>query len=95
MSSTRQRRCIACADGPFNRHTSSHPPTTRQLRRPQSTAPSLSGLTLIGSRIRQNVLTLHDDTNERVGFAQVGDCTALAERWSDARDGSTEAASAA
>lgn len=62
---------------------------------PQATAPSLSGLTLIGSRVRQNVLTLHDDTSERVGFAQVGDCTALAERWAEARDGGTPAASAA
>jgi len=44
--------------------------------------------------VRQNVLTLHDDTNERVGFAQVGDCTALAEQWSDAGDGGAAAVSA-
>ena len=62
-------------------HTPLPPPTHR---RPQSTPPSLSGLTLLGSRIRQGVLTLHDDTNKRVGFAEVGDCTGLAERWAAA-----------
>lgn len=66
-------------------------PPSSTCHRPQSTPASLSGLTLLGSRIRQGVLTLHDDTNKRVGFAEVGDCTALAERWAAAGDTGTAA----
>lgn len=53
-------------------------------RRPESTPPELASLVLLGSRVRQNVLTLHDDAGERVGFAQVEDCTQLAAAWAGA-----------
>lgn len=51
---------------------------------------------LLGSRVRQNVLTLHDDTNEAVGFAEVEDCTRLAQAWvgADAADATPAATSA-
>ena len=41
-------------------------------------------LTLLGARIRRRVLTIHDDTGERVGFARVEDCEELADAWKEA-----------
>lgn len=46
----------------------------------------------MGSRIRRGVLTVHDDVNERVGFARVEDCNTLAMQWEEAMDVQREAA---
>ena len=67
------------AGRPFSHVTSPHAPTT--CRPAHSASSSLSDLVLLGSRVRQNVLTLHDDTNERIGFAQIEDCSRLAAQW--------------
>lgn len=41
---------------------------------------------LLGARIRRKVLTIHDDTDGRVGFAPVEDCEDLAMAWQQAEE---------
>lgn len=38
-------------------------------------------LSLLGARIRRSVLTIHDDSNARIGFANVDNCESLAQEW--------------